>query len=75
TLAVRRERLTELAPRLPAGVARVAESGIASPADAGMAAAAGYQLALVGSALMASEDPAPLVAALLRAGRAAGGKR
>ena len=75
TLAVRRERLTELAPRLPAGVARVAESGIASPADAGMAAAAGYQLALVGSALMASEDPAPLLAALLRAGRAAGGKR
>jgi hypothetical protein len=36
-------------------------------------AAAGYELALVGSALMRGSDPAPLVKALLAAGRAAHG--
>jgi indole-3-glycerol phosphate synthase len=72
TLAVVPERLKELAPLLPAGVPGVAESGVASPADAQRVAAAGYHLALVGSALMQGADPEALARALLDAGRAAG---
>jgi len=71
TLEVVPERLLELAPLLPAGVPRVAESGVASAEDARAVAAAGYQLALVGSALMRGTDPAALAQALLAAGRAA----
>jgi indole-3-glycerol phosphate synthase len=73
TLAVVPERLFELAPLLPPSVPRVAESGVASPAVAGAVAAAGYQLALVGSALMQGDDPQALAAELLAAGRAARG--
>jgi len=71
TLEVVPGRLLELAPRLPASVPRVAESGVASAADARAVAAAGYQLALVGSALMGQSDPAALASRLLAAGRAA----
>jgi len=71
TLEVRRERLSELATRLPGGVPRVAESGVTSPADARAVACAGYQLILVGSALMQGDDPGALAQALLAAGRSA----
>ena len=71
TLEVVPARLFELAPLLPAKAPRVAESGVATPADARAVAAAGYSLALVGSALMRGGDPQALAAALLRAGRAA----
>ncbi|HYL03653.1 MAG TPA: hypothetical protein VEU54_09575 [Steroidobacteraceae bacterium] len=71
TLEVVPGRLLELAPLLPAGVPRVAESGVATPQDARAVAAAGYSLALVGSALMRGDDPQVLAAALLGAGRAA----
>ena len=71
TLAVVPQRLLELAPLLPTGVPRVAESGVATAADARAIAAAGYSLALVGSALMRGDDPAALAATLLAAGRAA----
>jgi indole-3-glycerol phosphate synthase len=64
-------RLLELAPLLPAAVPRVAESGVGTPEDAHAVAAAGYSLALVGSALMRGSDPQQLAAALLSAGRAA----
>jgi indole-3-glycerol phosphate synthase len=70
TLEVVPERLIELAPLLPAAVPKVAESGVTSAADAARAAAAGYTLALVGSALMRGE-PGALAAELLAAGRAA----
>jgi len=73
TLEVVPQRLAELAPLLPANVPRVAESGVTTAADARAVAAAGYELALVGSALMRGSDPAPLVKALLAAGRAAHG--
>jgi len=73
TLTVRRERLRELAPLLPAGVPSVAESGVAAAADAAEAARAGYELALVGSALMQGPDPGALARELLAAGRAAAG--
>jgi indole-3-glycerol phosphate synthase len=73
TLKVVPERLTELAPLLPLTVPRVAESGVISAGDAGRVAAAGYSLALVGSALMQGRDPGALAAAILGAGRAARG--
>jgi indole-3-glycerol phosphate synthase len=71
TLEVVPARLVELAPLLPAHVPRVAESGVTTAADARAVAAAGYSLALVGSALMRGDDPGALAAALLAAGRAA----
>jgi indole-3-glycerol phosphate synthase len=68
TLAVDTDRLARLAERLPAGARAVAESGLASGADAGAVAKLGYRLALVGTALMRSPDPAALVAEMLRSG-------
>jgi indole-3-glycerol phosphate synthase len=75
TLQVVPGRLLELAPLLPAALPRVAESGVASPEDAARVAAAGYQLALVGSALMRESDGSARAAALLAAGRSARGGR
>jgi len=71
TLQVVPSRLEQLAPYLPAGIPRVAESGVGSPEDARRVAAAGYDLALVGSALMSGDDPAALASAMLSAARAA----
>ena len=71
TLEVAPGRLLELAPLLPASVPRVAESGVICEADVRAVAAAGYSLALIGSALMRGADPQTLAAALLKAGRAA----
>ncbi len=71
TLQVVPQRLLELAPRLPQGVPRVAESGVTTAAEAAAVARAGYQLILVGSALMQGADPGALAAGLLAAGRAA----
>jgi indole-3-glycerol phosphate synthase len=75
TLEVVPGRLEALAPRLPRDVARVAESGVATAADAARVAAAGYDLALVGSALMTGDDPRTLAAAMLEAARAAVARR
>jgi indole-3-glycerol phosphate synthase len=69
TLQVVPGRLESLAPLLPINVPRVAESGVASAADASRVRAAGYDFALVGSALMRSRDPEELLRELLVAGR------
>lgn len=71
TLQVVPERLQALAPLLPRGVPRVAESGVATPDDAARVAAAGYDVALVGSALMTGREPGALAGALIAAGRKA----
>ena len=71
TLQVVPPRLLELAPLLPRTVPRVAESGVTAAADARAVAAAGYQLALVGSALMQGDAPEQLARELLCAGRGA----
>jgi indole-3-glycerol phosphate synthase len=71
TLQVVPGRLEAMAGTLPADVPRVAESGVASAEDAARVAAAGYDLALVGSALMAGGEPGALAAAMIHAGRAA----
>jgi indole-3-glycerol phosphate synthase len=64
-------RLEALAPRLPAGVPRVAESGVESAEDAARLARAGYEVALVGSALMRAQDRLAFARSLLTAGRQA----
>jgi indole-3-glycerol phosphate synthase len=73
TLQVVPDRLIELAPKLPAGVPHVAESGVGSPDEAGALARAGYQLALVGTALMSTPNPRGLIAQMLKAARGSGG--
>lgn len=65
------QRLLQLIGSLPAGLPRVAESGVISAEDAAQVAAAGYQYALVGSALMQGGQPEALTAAMLAAGRRA----
>jgi len=75
TLQVVPGRLEAMAAKLPAGVPRVAESGVASAADAARVAAAGYDLALVGSALMSGGEPRVLAAAMIDAARGAIGRR
>ena len=67
TLEVDPDRLQQLAPLLPRATC-VAESGIRSADETASAAASGYQIALVGSALMRSNDPAALVADMRSAG-------
>jgi indole-3-glycerol phosphate synthase len=69
TLQVMPQRLMELADRLPRRAPCVAESGVATAGDAARVAAAGYDLALVGSALMTSADPAKLITDMLASGR------
>jgi indole-3-glycerol phosphate synthase len=67
TLHVDPRRLETLAPFLPRGKC-VAESGLHVPGDAATVAGLGYELALVGTALMRSEDPAALVSQMREAG-------
>ena len=69
TLEVVPGRLEELVRLLPDSVPRVAESGVDTAADAGRLAIAGYDVALVGSALMDALEPLPLVRAMLSAAR------
>ncbi|MDA0679545.1 MAG: indole-3-glycerol-phosphate synthase [Proteobacteria bacterium] len=69
TLAVDPLRLRKYGPHLPAGVTCVAESGQYTAEDAASAAEWGYQMTLVGTALMRSPDPAKLISDMLAAGR------
>jgi indole-3-glycerol phosphate synthase len=69
TLQIVPTRLLELAHLLPKRVPRVAESGVGSAEDARRVAAVGYEMALVGSALMQGGDPGALAATMLAAGR------
>ena len=71
TLKVVPGRLEALVDRLPAGVPRVAESGVDSPEAAARLARSGYDMALIGSALMTTHDPAALLSAMIAAGRGA----
>lgn len=69
TLEVDATRLERLADRLPSGAVAVAESGLKTPADVARVASLGYATALVGTALMKSDDPRQLVSDMLAAGR------
>ena len=67
TLEVDAGRLEQLAAMLP-HTKCVAESGLHSANDAATVASLGYHLALVGTALMRSDDPSMLVADMRAAG-------
>ncbi|MCW2753990.1 MAG: indole-3-glycerol phosphate synthase [Marmoricola sp.] len=75
TLAVDPDTFGRLAPLVPAGVVKVAESGISGPADAARYAAEGADVVLVGEALVKDGDPRAAVAALRSIGRTAGEER
>jgi indole-3-glycerol phosphate synthase len=75
TLEVVPGRLEELAPLLPDDVPKVAESGVTDERDAQRLAGCGYDVALVGSALMQAADPLQLARAMLAAGRTQAMKR
>ena len=62
-------RFVKLAPQLPTSMPWVAESGVTEAAQVRELAAHGYRLALVGTSLMRSNDPAAAVRALCVAGR------
>jgi indole-3-glycerol phosphate synthase len=67
TLEVDAGRLQRLAPSLPEATC-VAESGLHTPDDAERVANLGYRMALVGTALMRSDDPTGLLTAMRTAG-------
>jgi indole-3-glycerol phosphate synthase len=69
TFEVDTARAVRMAPQMPDGVVRVAESGITGPDDARVLAAAGYHAVLVGEHLVTSGDPTAGVAALRTASR------
>ena len=69
TLQVVPGRLEQMVKLLPDSVPRVAESGVATPEDAGRVAIAGYDVALVGSALMSALEPLELVRSMVLTGR------
>jgi indole-3-glycerol phosphate synthase len=67
TFQVDQERARRMAPQMPAGVVRVAESGIRGPEDAAVLATAGYHALLVGESVVTAGDPAAAVAGLRNA--------
>lgn len=71
TLEVRFERLEEMATELPRSKTLVAESGVTDPHRARLVAEMGYQMALVGSALMRSANPTQLLREMIQSGRSA----
>jgi indole-3-glycerol phosphate synthase len=72
TLQVDPQRFETAVPVFPPVSHRVAESGIETQADARRARELGYDMALVGTALMRSGDPSRTLAQFLAAGREAG---
>lgn len=66
TFEVKIETSLRLAPRIPAGVIKVSESGIRSAEDIRTLRQAGYSAFLVGEHLMRSRDPLGALRSLLR---------
>jgi indole-3-glycerol phosphate synthase len=64
TFEVDQARARRMAPLMPAGVVRVAESGIRGADDAAALTAAGYHALLVGETLVKAGDPAAAVKTL-----------
>lgn len=64
TFQVDHDRAVRMAPQIPAGIIRVAESGVRGADDARALAAAGYHAVLVGESLVTAVDPAAAVRAL-----------
>ncbi|WP_194917026.1 indole-3-glycerol phosphate synthase TrpC [Catenulispora rubra] len=68
TLEVKRDTFARLAPLVPDGVVRVAESGVRGPHDLIAYANAGADAVLVGESLVTGKDPRAAVADLVAAG-------
>ncbi len=68
TLEVKRDTFVRLAPRIPDGVVKVAESGVRGPHDVLEYGRAGANVVLVGETLVRGEDPRASVADLVAAG-------
>jgi indole-3-glycerol phosphate synthase len=68
TLEVDRSVFSVLAPRCPAGVLKIAESGVRGPHDLLAYAACGADAVLVGESLVTGRDPRTAVADLVTAG-------
>jgi len=68
TLAVDPTTFARLAPQIPPGIVRVAESGVRGPRDVIELARAGADVVLVGEALVTGRDPRSGVADLVAAG-------
>jgi indole-3-glycerol phosphate synthase len=68
TLAVDRSVFARLAPRIPDGIIKIAESGVRGPHDLLAYAAAGADAVLVGESLVVGKDPRSAVADLVTAG-------
>lgn len=68
TLQVNREQFLEIAPLIPDGIVKVAESGIKTAQDLRHYAAAGADAVLVGEALVTGNDPEAAVHELVTAG-------
>jgi indole-3-glycerol phosphate synthase len=68
TLEVDRSVFTRIAPRIPEGVIKIAESGVRVPHDLLQYAAAGADAVLVGESLVTEKDPRAAVADLVTAG-------
>jgi indole-3-glycerol phosphate synthase len=68
TLKVDRGVFGRLAPRIPDGIVKVAESGVRGPHDLLAYAAAGADAVLVGESLVTGKDPRSAVADLVTAG-------
>jgi indole-3-glycerol phosphate synthase len=68
TLEVDRSVFTRIAPRVPEGVLKIAESGVRGPHDLLQYAAAGADAVLVGESLVTEKDPRAAVADLVTAG-------
>ena len=72
TFEVDQARARRMAPLMPAGVVRVAESGIRGGDDAAALTAAGYHALLVGETLVKAGDPAAAVKTLRVSARGQG---
>lgn len=69
TLEVDRSTFKKLAPMIPDGVVRVAESGVAEPRDVAEYHDWGADVVLVGEALVRSGDPSSSIAEFIRSAR------
>jgi indole-3-glycerol phosphate synthase len=68
TLVVDRTVFAQLAPQVPEGIIKIAESGVRGPHDLLAYAAAGADAVLVGESLVTGKDPRSAVADLVTAG-------
>ncbi|MEV0584894.1 indole-3-glycerol phosphate synthase TrpC [Nonomuraea sp. NPDC050310] len=68
TLEVDRDVFSKIAPKIPEGVIRIAESGVRGPHDLLAYARSGADAVLVGESLVTGKDPRKAVEALVTAG-------